>query len=397
MDTSHMPLTQNILSATITELINDFEELSYLYNSHIIILTHYAKTMSKVSSLLPNEASTFTFRHIEKCLSLFTSNSKKIDSVKISLIKKTNINIQHFINLKRHFYEVLRTHQGVFSFLLTATDWQSPSFSHSTYSQAGKQTGQIKLSLNDYKRDHHIDEKRYERSFVKEYIDAPLKFPIVSYVTNSGMSAFSTLLHFLLHEGILKENVVIGNSIYFQNKTLIKGFPHIQINAVNESNHTDIVNCIKKAKPSVIIFDSLTNTNEVFLPDLYQIINFIVKNSKHDIVIIVDNTCLSIAFQPFNLIMGKTRKVQLYVFESLLKYHQFGMDRTNAGIIYGYGKDASKLFYYRRDMGTNISDSAVYSLPTPNRKFLEKRLVRLNRNATYLAVFLQNTISDLNS
>lgn len=397
MDKFRMPLSKNILFATISDLIHDFEELLYLYNSNIITLNHFAKTISKVSSSLPIETSTIAFQYIKKYQLLFETNSKKIKFIKDLLIEKANIDIQRFINLKGHFYNILRTYQEMFGSLLTSLDWQSPSFSHSLFSQAGKQTGQIKLSLTDYKRDHHIDEKGYERSFIKEYVDAPLKFPLVSYVTNSGMSAFSTLLFFLLGEKKLKGNILIGNSIYFQNKTLLKSISDIKLHTVDESNYAEIIHAMQKVHPIVIIFDSLTNTNGVIIPDLYSLLKSVVKQAKQEIIFIIDNTCLATAFQPFPIVVGKTGKVQLYMFESLLKYHQFGIDRINTGIIYGYGKDAYKLFYYRRDMGSNISDSAVNSLTIPNRKFLERRLARLNRNATSLALFLQNTISNLKS
>jgi cystathionine beta-lyase/cystathionine gamma-synthase len=70
----------------------------------------------------------------------------------------------------------------------------------------------------------------------------------------------------------------------------------------------------------------------------------------------------------------------MIVFESMNKYYQFGMDRTTGGVIYTWGKDTEKLFYTRQHSGTIMSDISSYLLPLPDRKLLEQRLNRHERN-----------------
>lgn len=378
---------------TIYDLNDDFDELLFLYRDVASKLKHFNHQIDAVRSEVP----LVTLEIIGQYSNLYALQvGKSIKNIILLQRKlpyiKTDSDTIHFLEKKNYLYDKLRIYNAFISSLIVSCDWQSPSFTHSIYSQAGKQTGKIHFALNDYKRDHHIDEKGYERSFIKEYIDAPIKFPIVSYLTASGMAAFSTILYFLMSVGKLKGAVVVGKSIYFQNKILLESIAGIIIHTVDESKTEDILQCLHITKPNVLILDSLSNTKDVFLPDLHSLVRFLGKDIKKDIYVVIDNTCLPAVFQPFSEILVKSRKLHLFMFESLLKYHQFGMDRVNAGIIYGYGKDSSKLFLCRRDLGTNIADSSVYCLPVPSRKRLERRLSRFSRNARMLSLALQDCL-----
>jgi cystathionine beta-lyase/cystathionine gamma-synthase len=118
------------------------------------------------------------------------------------------------------------------------------------------------------------------------------------------------------------------------------------------------------------------------LPELEQVIERLRGTA---IYLVVDNTGLSIACQPFEL---ARESVRLLVFESLLKYAQLGLDRTNAGVIVARADDAERLSVYREHLGTNIADVAVHALPQPDRRVLERRVARLQRNALFLAAHL---------
>jgi len=96
--------------------------------------------------------------------------------------------------------------------------------------------------------------------------------------------------------------------------------------------------------------------------------------------------------QPLKHVFGKRSPVRLIVFESLNKYHQFGMDRVTAGLIWCYGV-GTKLSDYRERLGTNILDSVVMSLPSPNRKLLHRKLLKHSRNASIVASCLQSWIN----
>lgn len=288
-------------------------------------------------------------------------------------------------------FEYLRTHQALFGALITNTDWQSPSYAHTFISQAGRETGKIYATRNDYKRDQHWDAYHFEQAFLKENVDIFIKLPMHVYATTSGMAAFTTIVMFLLGEKKAEGKILCGTSIYFENKTLITQLFADKLIVVDESDTKGALQAIDTHNPSVIFFDSLTNAPNIVVPDLTTIIRHLLR-TKNETHLIIDNTGLSINFQPFSKIFGRRTNLRIIQFESLNKYHQFGMDRVTGGIIVSYGKEAGKLFDYRAHMGTNITDVAAASLPTPNRKYLTKRLALHNKNAMFLATALQNWI-----
>ena len=83
------------------------------------------------------------------------------------------------------------------------------------------------------------------------------------------------------------------------------------------------------------------------------------------------------------------------VFESLLKNAQHGFDRTNAGIVVVGEADADAISRAREHLGTNVSDVAVHMLPPPNRRLLLRRLRRIERNATIVALRLEAELGRL--
>ncbi len=294
--------------------------------------------------------------------------------------------------LKRESKLLFRNLTSLAGSLLTSDSFQSPSFFHSVFSEAGSQEGKIIYAMNDYKRDYHLDGIPYEQKFKKEYIDCPFKFPIHMFLVNSGMAALSTILTFLHCEEKLDRPVLVGENTYFQSKELIVKTYDKNAILVREDQTAEICLAIATLKPSVLFLDSLTNTNATLAPNLTTIIDFAIKTVKEDLAIVIDNTCLSLYFQPMRQVFLKAKHVRIIVYESLNKYHEFGTDRVTAGIIWAYGKDTEKLFEYRKNCGTNISDTAVYALPVPSRKLLTSRLARFERNAKFLTDRISQSI-----
>jgi cystathionine beta-lyase/cystathionine gamma-synthase len=295
------------------------------------------------------------------------------------------------ITIIENIREYLRSHLVLFGALITNTDWQSPSSEGGHLSQAGRQTGKIYPTINDYKRDQHWDAYGYEQLFLKHNINALIKFPIHAYTTSSGMSALTTILMYLSGEKKLTGKILCGASSYFQNRWLLDQSFSDQLIYINEANTQEIIKAIDTHHPSVIFLDSLTNSPDIIVPDIQAIMDHLraVKNETH---LIIDNTGLSVQFQPFSKILGKRTNLKLILFESLNKYHQFGMDRVSGGIIVAYGKGTDKLFDYRVHCGTILSDISAASLPTPNRSLLVKRLHRHKRNALVLTQTLNTWV-----
>lgn len=293
--------------------------------------------------------------------------------------------------LKREALVIYRTHLIEWAARAVSPNWQSPSALHALHDEGGIESGKIRLMMNDYKRDYHADANPYEQLFRHEYIDGLVTLGVHVYLVSSGMAGLTTIVSYLKGEHFLDGRVIVGEHTYFQSKGLILAFADHRAIQVSETDTQTILRLITKKKPTAIFLDSLTNSAGMLAPDLTVMLHYLVKNIHHDMALVVDNTGLSIGFQPMSAILGRNRHLRHVVYESLNKFHEFGADRVTAGIIWAYGPGTEKLFDYRKNCGTNIPDLSAHALPYPNRKLLERRLSRMNRNAQFLAQSLANT------
>ncbi len=381
-----IPPSDHVFLETIIDCKDDLEEIQYLANDALYKIQTFQSDIQKAKKYL-YESTILRIEHEANALSQFYTNLLQVmDEQSLNLQKiSSDIFLDSIISSITESRELLRTHQTRLGALITSSDWQSPSIAHSIKSQAGRQEGSIYATINDYKRDQHWDAGNYERAFKKSLIHGLFTLPIQACITSSGMAAFSTILTYLILEKKINGPVLIGKSIYFENKALLQRSVQKNCIEIDEHDTDSILQNIELNKPSVIVLDSLANMPTIAVPDLKKIINYIVTNVKKETILIIDNTCLSVMLQPFPLVFGKFSKLSLIVFESLNKYHQYGMDRVTGGIFWTYGGDTGKLFDYRVHTGTNAPDILVASLPTPNKKILVKRLLRLGRNAHILS------------
>ncbi|HLL60501.1 MAG TPA: hypothetical protein VK338_02190 [Candidatus Nitrosocosmicus sp.] len=374
----------NTLQQTLFDIKDDFEELIYLYNSSSLQLKLFLKEIKQQKDHI-EEISFFRLLHqTEKLIKENEQYIKTLQNIIVSLTDTANeTELQKYITDKYVFTNMYRIRLNTIAGLITSTDWQSPSYNHSIYSLAGKQTGKIKGTFNDYKRDQHLDGKQYEVKFIREFLKGVINNSYYAFLTHTGMSALTTVLYYLnLYKGI-KKYILMGKNIYFENKEIIQKM-FLNVDEFEECDTESIITLIQRHKPRVIILDSLSNSYNVVRTDIRKLLNYLNKNIKEDIYIVIDNTCLSITSQPLSMINSK--KIHIICIESLNKYHQFGMDRVTAGIIYTKCdiKNYELLYNARDHSGSNISDTSVYSLPIPNKKILQKRLNRFERNIQHI-------------
>jgi cystathionine beta-lyase/cystathionine gamma-synthase len=148
---------------------------------------------------------------------------------------------------------------------------------------------------------------------------------------------------------------------------------------VAEGNTSGFLRAIEGLRPSAVFLDSLSNTRWMPVPELGPLLDQISASGAY---LVLDNTGLSVSCQPF---ARADDSVRLIAFESLLKYAQLGLDRANAGLIIARDDAVRRLSEHRENLGTNVADVAVHALPRPDRGVLERRLARLQRNASLLA------------
>lgn len=353
--------------------MDDYSEVSFLTTDALSKLTAFEKAVTKhkkhLSAAAYGEAKTAAdeLRHVYANLKLLITQKEKKGRIK----------------------EIIRANQGLLGSLLTMTDWQSPSYESSGLSQAGIQTGTIRATINDYKRDQHRDALALEQAYKKAYVDAPIKFPIQPLATASGMAAFTTILTFLMVEKKISDTVIMGRASYFQNKELVRRM-FGRVIEVDEHDTQTFLKAIDTYKPQAVFLDTLGNMEDMTVPDTHAIIKHLAKN-KQETYLILDNSCLSLMYQPLVKAPWKSN-LHIIVFESLNKFHQFGMDRVTGGMITAVGRDALKLFDWRVHAGTNISDASAHSIPTPNRQTLRNRMRHIGENTLHLATALQTYI-----
>lgn len=367
---------------TLLDLLDDFDELRTLAENAISRLEIFRRRLKErtvhanTQIALENQLSFFfdAYSHLIQELTAAKS-TPETDSAELH-------------DLKDRATDLLRTLQGTTGAMLASIDWQAPSFAHTLRSQAGTQTGKIDGTINDYKRDFHLDANDYESAFRSAFIDAPLQLPPPVYVTASGMAAFSTVLNCLQTEGCAEGNILVGSACYFQNKILLERFFPGRICYADEMNADEVLSAVDKLQPSVIFLDSLCNTEQIEMPNLAALIPAVAKKLALPAILVIDNTGLASSFQPLAHLPRLQGKLQLVVIESLMKYHQYGFDRVTGGLIWRNGLSSMGLSTCRMHLGTNMPDVSVLAIPQPNRNLLTKRLARFERNANYLAVHL---------
>lgn len=379
---------------TWKDLSDDFEELEYLVWDSRSKLNHFSGKLKKNT----NNIHTGSYKNVSDFTQFLINKYKKINDEITNgkqILKSGKISemaVYNLIQKKGSLFDQIRVCQNIFPSVITSLDWQSPSFLNSVISQAGLQTGKIQGTINDYKRDTHLDEECFEKAYLKEYVVCRWKIFLRAFLTGSGMSAFTAIFNYLLAENKLSGKVIIGKNVYFQYKQILEKTLGKNIVKGDESDLNQLILLIKKYKPDAVFLDSLTNAKNIIIPELNGLIEFLRNGVNKETYLVIDNTGASVFFQPFKNISPLRSKLRIICFESLNKYYQFGMDRVTAGIIIAMGKDIGKISEYRKHTGTNIPDTSVYALPTPNRKLLLKKLDRHKRNAVFLASQLESFI-----
>lgn len=389
------PSKEDQIKQSITDLKEDCQTLIYLTKAQTAQIRQFSKDIRHVQAKIGPILTDATLKQSDHILRLVGLRQEAVKAIAESLDRLTTFQGLASANRGlRHLQGLIRINQSLAAGLITSTDWQSPSFMHSRYSQAGRQTGQIVGTISDYKRDHHKDAQGLEKQFRKEYIDGLGKSLATVLVTQSGMAALTTIINFILIEADPDRPILLGQHSYFENKFLLEPIFGKRIVTVNEADTKAVLAAIKEHQPAAIFLDSLCNVAQIVVPDLPTIVTGLKKYSTKQTYLIIDNTGLATSFQPLQQIAGKTTKVSLIVFESLNKYYQFGMDKTTGGVIWGFGKSVSQLHFIRMHSGTIMTDVATQLAPPPNRKRLTKRLHRFERNALLLAQLLSDSIAN---
>lgn len=367
------------IAQSFLDLRDDYAELLWIVEDRVTRIT--ALRSKRQKHLLP-ETSTILLQQEVSLLAVYAEYTARLRALANI---HDNSRLDECFRARDHIADALRSVQGISGALLAAPGWQSPSFLHAKHSQAGLETGSIRGTINDYKRDHHADELRYEQAFVKEYVQSPLRLTPLAFVAASGMAALATIIAALLEDSTCHGPVLVGASSYFENIHIVQRYFPGRVIFVDEMNTDAVVEAVRTHAPSILFLDTICNAPTMAVPNFSALIPRIVQTTKTPITLIVDATGTSMAYQILKDVPTVNSKLHVVVFESLLKFHQCGMDRVSGGIMWRTALSPFPLFGLRMHNGTNLVDTSVLSLPWPNRSVLAKRLHRHHRNATSIA------------
>lgn len=349
-DNMHHTLDQD----SIHDLLEDTKIFEYL-------LADYRHKISSVSH------TTNTF--IQQSLA---SLEQEIYTFKKALLSNKKIDQSIYFQQKQNIINFLHTISGFIGQFIVMNDWQSPPIG-----------SKIIAHYNDYSRDQHLLGAKFEKQYRKEYINIPKNIPVYAYATSSGMAAITTAALFILGETPSDRNIIMGKSCYFETKQLLHGIFGSRIYEVETSDITLLKEAILKFNPVALFLDSIGNEPNMRLTDVATSIQTISKNSKQHTYIIIDTSVSSLS-TPYVRGYILPGNVSLIGVESQNKLLQFGLDRVTAGIVWGTGHIACKLYDYRDHAGTNCPDATIATLPKPNKKMASMYIKRIQRNAKLL-------------
>jgi cystathionine beta-lyase/cystathionine gamma-synthase len=382
---AHAPVDAALVAESARDLRDDFDELLFLARSALARLDALEAEVGSGRAGLHAGTASLLRSQVSLVRSRCAEAGRRLVGLKQDAERATGADELATLDAARaQCAELLRTQQVVAAGLATAADWQSPPFLASTTAAVGAEFGRIEPHRNDYKRDRHLDAEAYEDAYVEELVGAPGEWRAL--LTTCGMAAFTTILAYLALERKLERPVVAGRALYHETKLLLEGAAPATV-FVDEEDTDSLLRALREHRPGAVFLDSLCNTRRCPLPDLAAVAEELDRLGS-DVYLVVDNTGLGPAFRATELAAGRPR-LGLVVFESLLKYHQLGLDRANAGVLVARPDDAELLSRYREHLGTNIGDVAALALPPPRRYVLERRLARIGRNAMLIAERLE--------
>lgn len=320
---------------------------------------------------------------IREKLALFTRQVNK---------HNTDKDFEELIEQKKKLYALFRICLSQYASLMTCLNWQAPSIKSSMNTRIGIEKAPIEADWNDYKRDRSGDTFACESMIEKNTIfTSGMGVNPITNIFNSGMGAFTCIIYFLINEDIVKNRVLASSQIYVENRILLKSFFKNNLDIFTHNNTDKIIKHILSAEPNAVFIEPLSNTNNLRLFEVSEIVKAVAKKHKKDIYFILDVTCIlgfENIFEEFNL----PKNIKIILHGSILKSPQLGLERINAGFVQTYGleKLSDKILDYRTMSGTNIQDYATNLLAFTTKELLQKRMKIIEENAVILAEYVSD-------
>lgn len=393
-------MNKQIIIDSKLNLLHSCEDLLAAAGQKITLLEEWKKRVDGVDYLFEEDRK-LIYRQYEVLLNDLQTMiadinfyKRKVESIGADLISDDAF--EELTQKRRELFSKLRIHLSFFASLVTCSNWQSPAIKSSLDTRMGIEKSSVRADWNDYKRDRSEDTFHCE-ALLNESILKTLNRntePILN-IFNSGMGAFTSVLYFLICERIIKSKILASSQIYVENKMLLRDFFKNNIEMFDFNDTDLIIEKIFQSKPDVVFIEPISNTNNLRLFDVEQIIKKVAEGYSDQIYFIVDVTC-SVGFENLLDNINLPENIKVILHGSLLKAPQLGIERVNMGFVqsFGLGEASSKILDYRTLSGTNIQDFAANSLPFTTKAYLQIRMKIIEDNAVTLATAMEGIDPD---
>lgn len=279
----------------------------------------------------------------------------------------------------------LRALISKFQYLRRALDWCSAAYRSSVTQSYFRSSAYDSTGVNY---------DRYEGKQVKEveqYYGELLELDGNNQcllATSSGMAAFQLAIQ-LSVTLTARPVILIHKDCYFETIQASELFGELHVfdtYAVDE-----IISIANELKADILILDIIANQPNQRILDISSILRELDSSSDRTRTVIIDGTMASCAFPASNY--SCFANLQIFYFESVSKYLQFGLDIIMAGLVIlpaSLGLEGERL---RRNAGLILYENVAWSLPLPEPGAFHERLAAIKFNACYCADrLLQNEL-----
>lgn len=301
---------------------------------------------------------------------------------------------EEFENSLIDFYSIYRYLLNKIAYITSAFDWQSISYDSSKRTQVFNYKEIGYKGVLGYKRVHYPELIEYEKDFLDEFIvNNNKELDLVCLMTSSGQGASLTLMGVILNEISNTPKVLLSKNTYYETQVLFAKNKSCTCVFFNEDEEGSIIQQIIDENVDVLLVEPYYCGESISFLDIHSLICKINKiKLQKSIYILIDASMMSGAIQPFSQIISNPN-IEIFLFESMVKYREFGLDKVNAGFLVAPKKYLRRLISSRAVTGTILHSADLNLLPRINKCQFDIRMRTIFRNTKYLSQELQDFAS----
>ncbi|HVV69160.1 MAG TPA: pyridoxal-phosphate dependent enzyme [Patescibacteria group bacterium] len=272
------------------------------------------------------------------------------------------------------------------SHVSSAIDWRAAAYDQSHITQFFSLSSQENPGVN-YDRYNCPQLKRIEEQ-LSLIFNIPRDLCGIT-ITSSGMAAFSLIESFILRYCVTSNSTFLMTPyIYFEAKEQLESLKLIKLKQAKGFSAQDLLVALQEDSSIDVIFaDPLSNIVEQPVTDMKYLISELAKlNRQKPIRLVIDGTMVSGALLPE--ILTTSDKIEIIYYESCSKYLQMGLESCLAGIVIYPIKYQANFERLRRNMGSILYKNQAISYPYFTREQFFNRIHRICKNASSLALLL---------